>query len=152
MNRQVIVIGFLSTIALAAAALGRDLPQPTTEAPTTVGTIEFSDQGKTIKVTCENIQFQSRSSRDNDDVNESNSAACQMQFDANAPLLLEYVNKKQRLEGAVLSIQPPRGPAYAVHLANVAITDFDLSNSPYDAPKVGFTLFAPTSRITLAAR
>jgi hypothetical protein len=149
MNRQVVVIGLLSTVALAAAALGRDLPQPTTEAPTTVGTVEFFDKGETIKVKCETIQFQSRSLRDNDDVNESNSAACQMLLDASAPFLLEYVNKKQRLERAVLSIQPPKGHTYAVQLANVAITDLDLSNSPYDSPKVGFTLFAPTSRITL---
>jgi hypothetical protein len=154
MNRQIVVIALLSTAALTVVALARDLPQPATEAdaPTTAGTVELFDQGKTIKVTCETIQFQSRSPRDGDDVNESNSASCQTGVDANVPLLLEYVNKKQRLERAVLSIQPRKGSAYAVELANVAIPDIDLSNSPYDAAKVAFTLLAPTSRITLAPR
>jgi hypothetical protein len=154
MNRQIVVIALLSTAALTVVALARDLPQPATEAdaPTTVGTVELSDQGKTIRVTCEGIQFQSRSPRNGDDVNESNSADCQGRFDASAPFLLEYVNKKQRMERAVLSIQPATGSAYAVELRNVAVPDIDLSNSPYDSPKMAFTLVAPTSRITLRQR
>ena len=154
MNRQIIVIALLSTTVLAVTALARDLPRPIKEkdAPSTVGTVELFDQGKTIKVVCEGIQFTSRSLRDTDDVNETNLATCQMSVDANAPLILDHVNKKQRLEKALLSIHPPKGPAYTVELSNVAINNIDVSGTLYDVPKAEFSLFAPTSRMTVATR
>ena len=149
MNAQTIAILVLSSTQLATAAPARDLQRPRTEAeaPTTAGTAEFFDHGKAIKIRCESIQFQSRSSS-----NETSAASCQGQLDENAPLLLEYLNKQQRFERAVLSIQPQKGRAYAVELSDVMINDLDLYSGPVEAPTVAVNLSASTSRITLPPR
>jgi hypothetical protein len=153
MQKSVLAIATL-LITACPFAVAKDLPRAgiaplsplNEEQRVTSATLEIVDQNKSIKLACETFQFDIRAPTTSGDTLES-TVSCFTTVDANTPLLWEYVNKKQRLEKAVLSVNPGKGPSYVLEVPNVMIVNIGFTDNW--ASKVSINLAAASSRLTV---
>ena len=149
MQKPILAITTL-LITVSPIALAKDLPRAgiatSEEESATSATLEIVEQSKSIKLACQTFQFDARPPTAGDN-GESTLVSCFTSVDANTPLLWEYVNNKQRLEKAVLSVTPGKGPSYMLEVPNVMIVSIGFTDD-YSS-KVSINLAAASGRLTV---
>lgn len=151
MQKPILAIAALS-ITTCLLGFAQDLPRARAgivsveEDRVTSATLEIVEQTKRIKVACETFQFDARPPN-NGDNGESTLVNCLTAVDANTPLLWDYVNNKQRLEKAVVSVNPGKGPSYMLEVPNAMIIFIGFTDN-YSS-RVSINLAAAGSRLTV---